>query len=209
MHALYEVNKHEVGYRKIWKRFIGPILDVDPYLIVPSGISELRVLTWLLHLLYEEKLSVLYMNSTRNKQIFVGNFSYTLIMDVILQNYRGTIWNGGQYGLAYPFLIAHPCHIVPPVNCVSLWINLAATCVEWSKSTRSWAQEDKEKVYRVHSGCRPISYCPNKVWLTHFLILYFFDAISWYLTKWNNAYFKVLYAYNQHCCSLIPSTLNL
>ena len=48
--------------------------DVDPYHIVPSNISELRGYMWRLHLLYEEKLSVLYMDSPRNKQIFVGIF---------------------------------------------------------------------------------------------------------------------------------------
>ena len=79
-----------------------------PYLIVPSGISELHGLTWLLHLLYEEKLSVLYMNSPRNKQIFVGIFSYKLIMDVILQNYRGTIWNGGTIWCGLPISYCPP-----------------------------------------------------------------------------------------------------
>ena len=162
-HALYEVNQHEVGYRKIWKRSIGPILDVDPYLIVPSGISELRGLTRLLHLLYEEKLSVLYMNSPRNKQIFVGNFSYKLIMDVILQNTGGQFGMGGQYGMADPFLIVRLFHIVSPVNCVSLWINMTAACVVWSKSTQSEVQEDMEKVYRAHSRCRPIPYFPSGI----------------------------------------------
>ena len=82
------------------------------------------------------------MNSPRNKQIFAGNFSYKLILEVILQNYRRTIWNGGQYGMAYPFLIVRPCHIVPPLNCVSLWINLTSACVLWSNSSRSSVQED-------------------------------------------------------------------
>ena len=102
------------------------------------------------------------MNSPKNKQIFVGIFSYKLILDVVLQNYRRTIWNGGQYGMAYPFLIVRPCHIVPPLNCVSLWINLTSACVVWSNSTQSWVQEDMEKVYRVHSRCRPIPYCPKR-----------------------------------------------
>ena len=109
----------------------------------------------------KKKLSVLYMNSPRKKQIFVGIFSYRLILDVILQNYRRTIWNGGQYGMAYPFLIVRPCHIVPPVNCVSLWINLTSACVLWSNSTRSSVQEDMDKVYRAHSRCRHIPYCPK------------------------------------------------
>ena len=148
-HALYEVNQHEVGYRKIWKRSIGPILDVDPYLIVPSGISKLRGLIWLLHLLYEEKLSVLYMNSHRNKQIFVGIFSYKLILDVVLQNYRRTFWNGGQYGMAYPFLTVRPCHNVPSVNCVSLWINMTSAWVVWRKSKDGYRKISKRYIWPI------------------------------------------------------------
>ena len=109
-----------------------------------------------------KKISVLYMNSPGKKQIFVGIFSYRLILDVIFPNYRRTIWNGRQYGMAYPFLIVHPCHIVPPLNCVSLWINLTSACVVWSNSTQSWLQEDMEKVYRAHSRSRPIPYCPKR-----------------------------------------------
>ena len=68
---------------------------------------------------------------------------------------------GGQFGMAYPFLIIRPCHIVPPVNCVNLWINLTAVWVVWSKSTRNWVQEDK-KVNRAHSRSRPTPYCPKR-----------------------------------------------
>ena len=64
--------------------------------------------------------------------------------------------------MAYPFLVYRPCHIVPPLNCVSLWINLTSACVVWSNSTQSWVQEDMEKVYRAHSRCRPIPYCPKR-----------------------------------------------
>ena len=174
-HALYKVNQHEVGYRKIWKRSIGPILDVDPNLIVPSGISKLRGLIWLLHLLYEDKLSVLYMNGPRNKQIFVGNFSYSLILDVILQNYRRTIWNGGQYGMAYPFLTVRPCHIVPSVNCVSLWINITSAWIEWRKSKDGYRKISKRSIgpildvdpyLIVPSG---ISELRGLTWLLHLL----------------------------------------
>ena len=71
--------------------------------------------------------------------------------------------------MAYPFLIVRPFHIVPPVNCGSLWINLNSVCVVWSKSTWSWVQEDMEKVYRAHSRCRPISYCPKRYFGTAWL----------------------------------------
>ena len=64
--------------------------------------------------------------------------------------------------MAYPFLIVLPCHTVQPVNCVSLWINMTSAYVAWSKSTRSWLQIDMEKVYRAHSRCRPIAYCPKR-----------------------------------------------
>ena len=124
-----------------------------------------------------KKISVLYMNSPGNKQIFVGIVSYRLIMDVILQNYRRTIWNGGQYGMAYPFLIVRPCHIVPPLNCVSLWINLTSACVVWNNSTQSWVQEDMEKVYRAHSRCLPIPYCPKRYLGTACLDMTFSSAV--------------------------------
>ena len=74
----------------------------------------------------------------------------------------GQFGMGGQYGMAYPFLSVRPFHIVSPVNCVSLWINMTAACVVWSKSTQSEVQEDMEKVYRAHSRCRPIPYCPKR-----------------------------------------------
>ena len=102
------------------------------------------------------------MNSPRSKKIFVGIFSYRLILDVMLQNYRRTIWNGGQYGMAYPFLIVRPCHIVPPLNCISLWINKTSAWVVWRKSKRSWVQEDLEKIYKAHSRCRPIPCCAKR-----------------------------------------------
>ena len=117
------------------------------------------------------------MNSPGNKQIFVGIFSYRLILDVILQNYRRTIWNGGQYGMAYPFRIVRPCHIVPPLNCVSLWINLTSACVVWSNSTRSWVQEDMERVFRAHSRCRPIPYFPKRYLGTVCLDMTFSSAV--------------------------------
>ena len=117
------------------------------------------------------------MNSPGNKQIFVGIFNYRLILDVILQNYRRTIWNGGQYGMAYPFLIVRPCHIVPPLNCVSLWINLTSACVVWSNSTQSWVQENMEKVYRAHSRCLPIPYCPKRYLGTACLDMTFSSAV--------------------------------
>ena len=117
------------------------------------------------------------MDIPRNKQIFVGNFSYKLILDVILQNYRRTIWKGGQYGMAYPFLIIRPCHIVQPLNCVSLWINLTSACVLWSNATRSSVQEDMEKVYRAHSWCRHVPYCPNRYLGTAYLDMTFSSAV--------------------------------
>ena len=71
---------------------------------IPNCPKQYFGTVWLdmtLHLMYEEKLSVLYMNSPRNKPIFVTIFSYRLNLDVVLQNYRRTIWNGGtiRYGL--------------------------------------------------------------------------------------------------------------
>ena len=63
--------------------------------------------------------------------------------------------------MAYPFLTVRPCHIVPPVNCISLWINKTSARVVWRKSQRSRVQEDMEKVYKAHSRCRPIPCCPK------------------------------------------------
>ena len=84
---------------------------------------------------------------------------------------------GGQLGMAYPFLIVRPCHIVPPVNCVSLWINLTSAWFVWRKCKRSWVQEDMEKVYRAHSRCRLIPYCPKQYLGTAWLDMTFASAV--------------------------------
>ena len=79
--------------------------------------------------------------------------------------------------MAYPFLIVRPCHIVLPLNCASLWINLTSACIVWSNSTQSWVQEDMEKVYRAHSRCLPIPYCPKRYLGTACLDMTFSSAV--------------------------------
>ena len=172
---MYEVNLHEVGWKKSMEKFYWTHSSCRPIPYCPT--RSLIVWVWFLYLLYEEKLSVIYIYSPTNKQIFVGIVSNWLILDVILQkNYRWTILNGGtiRHGLPISYRPSIPyC----PTNKLCKWINMNSACVVWSKSTRSWVQEDMEKVYGTHSRCRPIPYCPKRYLATARLDMTFASVV--------------------------------